>query len=191
MTVFKLLTTFVSGYVLWICSAKESILEIKSDGGIPFEKSSGFEISSIILPARFSFPADSNAGIVPIPFVAFTTNSLKDAASEKNTHIVKRGESLGSISELYNVRINDLKEWNNLKDNNIKAGQELAINKTIGNVQKNITKNASSDRVHMVKEGESLWTIAKLYKVLVADIMNWNNLKTDRVKIGQRLKILI
>ncbi len=123
--------------------------------------------------------------------ISTAAKTPKDAASEKNTHIVKRGESLGSISELYNVRINDLKEWNNLKDNNIKAGQELAINKTIGNVQKNITKNASSDRVHMVKEGESLWTIAKLYKVLVADIMNWNNLKTDRVKIGQRLKILI
>jgi len=112
------------------------------------------------------------------------------AMSDKNIHIVKRGESLGSISEQYNVRINDLKEWNNLKDSNIKVGQEIAINKQASATTKNMN-NKPSDRIHKVKEGESLWTIAKLYKVLVADIMNWNNLKSDRVKIGQKLKILI
>lgn len=121
--------------------------------------------------------------------VSSTSNNSRVTASE-SVHVVRRGESLGSISQQYNVKISDLKEWNNLKDNNIKAGQELAINKHVSATAKN-GNNKSSDKIHKVKEGESLWTIAKLYKVLVADIMNWNNLKSDRVKIGQRLKILI
>lgn len=121
--------------------------------------------------------------------VSSPSNNSRVTASE-SVHIVKRGESLGSISQQYNVKISDLKEWNNLKNNNIKAGQELAINKHVSAAEKNMN-NKSSDKIHKVKEGESLWTIAKLYKVLVADIMNWNNLKSDRVKIGQRLKILI
>ena len=42
---------------------------------------------------------------------------------------------------------------------------------------------------HRVKKGENLSTIASKYRVLISDLMTINNLKSDRLSIGQRLKI--
>ena len=42
---------------------------------------------------------------------------------------------------------------------------------------------------HRVKKGENLTTIASKYRVLISDLMTINNLKNDRLSIGQRLKI--
>ena len=42
---------------------------------------------------------------------------------------------------------------------------------------------------HRVKKGENLSTIASKYRVLISDLMTINNLKNDRLQIGQRLKI--
>lgn len=47
------------------------------------------------------------------------------------THIVKRGDNLGSISNKYNVSIADLKKWNSIKGSTIMAGQKLKIQQTI------------------------------------------------------------
>ena len=47
-----------------------------------------------------------------------------------------------------------------------------------------------SDRtVHTVKKGESLGSIAKKYKVSVANLKRWNNLKSDVISVGQKLTI--
>jgi LysM repeat protein len=43
---------------------------------------------------------------------------------------------------------------------------------------------------HKVKSGENLSTIAKKYKVTVAELKSWNSLKSDRVMIGQSFKII-
>ena len=45
-------------------------------------------------------------------------------------------------------------------------------------------------KVHTVKEGESIWTIAKKYNVSVSDVIAWNELDDDRIRIGWDLKIL-
>lgn len=44
-------------------------------------------------------------------------------------HTVKEGETLYRISRKYEVSVDDIKKWNNLKDNNIDKGQELIIKK--------------------------------------------------------------
>jgi membrane-bound lytic murein transglycosylase D len=48
----------------------------------------------------------------------------------------------------------------------------------------------SSDRIiYRVKSGDFLGSIANRYGVRVRDIKRWNNLRSDRLSIGQRLKI--
>ena len=42
-------------------------------------------------------------------------------------HTVVPGQSLSAIARLYNVKTSEIKEWNKLTDNNIKAGQKLSI----------------------------------------------------------------
>jgi len=54
----------------WICSAKESVLLTVNEGGKPFEKSNGLEISTRTFPFRFASPAIFNASSEPVPAVA-------------------------------------------------------------------------------------------------------------------------
>jgi membrane-bound lytic murein transglycosylase D len=42
-------------------------------------------------------------------------------------YTVKSGDNLGFISEWYHVRLSDLKYWNNLRNNTIRAGQKLVV----------------------------------------------------------------
>lgn len=48
----------------------------------------------------------------------------------------------------------------------------------------------AQDRVHLVKDGETLYSIARLYKVAVADILKANGLKdADSIRAGAKLRI--
>ncbi len=55
--------------------------------------------------------------------------SISSAGSsrKKITHTVRKGDGLGKIAEKYHVGVSELKKWNKLRGNTIKAGQHLAI----------------------------------------------------------------
>jgi len=120
----------------------------------------------------------------------------KNIGSKSITYKVKRGDTLGKIASENNITVKELKSLNDLEENKLTAGQKLIIgessteNKTSNSSKKSVSKKGSEEKVYRVKDGESLWTIAKKNNVPVADIITWNNLKNDKVKTGQRLKIL-
>ena len=110
--------------------------------------------------------------------------STNEISAKATLYKVQEGESLETISNKFNVSVKDLKEWNKLKSDKIKIGQDLIIY----SVQKSKNEN-EKNLVYYVREGESLWTIAKNYKVKVADLIAWNNLKDEKVKVGQKIII--
>jgi membrane-bound lytic murein transglycosylase D len=135
-----------------------------------------------------------------------TVKSLGDNTAKKSAntynYTIKKGDTISEIAEQFNVTMNDLKNWNNLSSNKLIAGKTLIIysdngpNSRSENSMNSVTSNSlklnsktDSSRIHKVAQGESLWTIAKKYKIFVSDIMAWNNLTSDRVKVGQKLKI--
>jgi LysM repeat protein len=60
---------------------------------------------------------------------ASPTNSSKGKES-KTVYIVQSGDTLTKIAKLYNVSIDDIKKWNNLKSDRIDVKQALTIYKT-------------------------------------------------------------
>jgi membrane-bound lytic murein transglycosylase D len=60
---------------------------------------------------------------------AKTTSSKTTTTSTVKTHVVKKGETLNSISKKYGCTVNDLKKWNGLKSNTVIVGQKLKIKK--------------------------------------------------------------
>ena len=60
----------------------------------------------------------------------------------------------------------------------------MAINEVHANANAGDTK---VNYTHLVKEGETLESIAKKYKISPSDIANWNNLYQNRVRVGQDL----
>jgi len=112
---------------------------------------------------------------------------------DKTIYVVKNGDTIGHIAERYSVSSNEIRNWNNLKGNKIIVGQELIVypgEKKEIKVVNNIVKSKSSNKVHKVKVGESLWTIARHYDIHIKDIMEWNNLQNDQIKPGIDLKIM-
>ena len=118
----------------------------------------------------------------------------QDSPASSITHTVKKGESLGSIAKKYGVTVPNLKKWNKLKNNTVHPGQRLTIYrsgsapKSSGNKSKAVSSKGSV-KIHTVKKGETLSSIANKYKCTVSDIKKWNNLKSNNVKVGQKLKI--
>ncbi len=140
------------------------------------------------------------------------TTSLGDNTTPKDGNIlhytVKDGDTIGEIAEMFKVSITDIKKWNNLGSNKVVLGKAVVIysdvepsakssktknNSDLQNISSSRSKNTdqknSNVAIHSVREGESLWTIAKNNNVLVSDLITWNNLSNDRVKVGQKIKI--
>ena len=122
--------------------------------------------------------------------------------SDSFIHVVKKGESLGSIARKYHVTAANIKQWNHLKRETIHAGQRLTIYRSgapmaqVSKSTKSGTKSSSGKttstttvKTHTVKKGETLNSIAKKYGCTVNDLKKWNGLKTNNVKVGQKLKI--
>jgi membrane-bound lytic murein transglycosylase D len=125
-----------------------------------------------------------------------------EEVSDSFVHVVKKGESLGSVARKYHVTVAKIKKWNHLKRETLHVGQRLTIyrsgspsaqvnNKTTKSSAKNNNKatKSASLKTHTVKRGETLSSISRKYGCTVNDLKKWNNLKSNRVKVGQKLKI--
>lgn len=115
---------------------------------------------------------------------------------------VKSGDYLGRIASNYRVSVNQIKRWNNLKNNNIRVGQRLRIYRGGVAPSSSSATSASSSSAssstgsqtgnkvtYTVKSGDVLGKIAEKHGVGVSEIKKWNNLKDNTIKIGQQLTI--
>ncbi|WP_188623056.1 C40 family peptidase [Caldalkalibacillus thermarum] len=121
-----------------------------------------------------------------LAFAAFS----KDTEASGGTYTVKRGDSLWKISRQYQVTIEQLMAWNNLRSSTIYVGQRLYIapphRHTSSSGGSSSTYQAAT---YTVKPGDSLWKIARNYNTTVAQLKSVNNLRSDLIRVGQVLKI--
>ncbi|EDK26351.1 N-acetylmuramoyl-L-alanine amidase [Vibrionales bacterium SWAT-3] len=105
-------------------------------------------------------------------------------------HKVSRGESLSVIASKYGTSTQALMKYNNLKSSSLAIGQVLKIP---GGVSSSSSSSAVKTKTitHTVKSGEYLGKIASRYKVSVADIKRENRLKSETVRVGQKLRITV
>jgi membrane-bound lytic murein transglycosylase D len=108
-------------------------------------------------------------------------------SSDRKTHRVRPGESLSVIARRYRVSVKDLQRWNNISDpRTLRAGNNLII--FYSPVEPAKDKGTVK---YVVQRGDSLWSIAKKYKVDIKDIESWNSLNGSSVlQPGQSIKIV-
>ncbi|WP_411895672.1 LysM peptidoglycan-binding domain-containing protein [Winogradskyella sp. A2] len=96
-------------------------------------------------------------------------------------HTVKKGETLYSIARRYEIELATLKEENELTSSIINVGQRLKIRNF------DLSKDINSTNVWVVKEGDSLYTIAFKTGTTVSKLKRINGLQSDIIKVGQKL----
>jgi len=98
-----------------------------------------------------------------------------------DSYIVQAGDSLYSISRRYGLTVDELKRLNNLSSNTLSIGQRLLVSGNPG--------STGSSNDYIVQPGDSLYKIARDFGISVDELMNFNNLSSNLLSIGQVLKI--
>ncbi len=148
-------------------------------------------------------------------FASKTKNRVSN--QEKIKHKVKSGETMLAIANQYGVTSTQIKRWNGMKSNRVSSGRVLTIyvdnggyalnnspaskatpetkssqNKTTAKTSReSINKSLGSTySTYKVRSGDSFYTIAKKYSgVSAQDIMEFNNVSSSSLRVGQTLKI--
>lgn len=104
--------------------------------------------------------------------------------AQSRTHRVRSGESLYTIGKRYGVSVDRIKAANGLRRNTIRVGQELVIP-----ARSSGSTVTSEGKVHRVRSGDTLSEIARRYGTTVSKLRSANGLTSNRLRIGQELKI--
>ena len=120
-----------------------------------------------------------------VPYInkAVQTNNQKILA----VHEVQSTETLYSISRKYEVDVQEIRTWNQLGNQPLAIGQRLIIYDKARSEPEQIT--TPGDIVHIVKQGETLYSLSKTYQVSVDQLIAWNSLTDASIDLGDALII--
>jgi LysM repeat protein len=142
---------------------------------------------------QFNPSAGSGLSIGQVLKIPYTHKS-PSSASTGGIHKVAEKETLFSISRMYGVSIDEIKEWNKLTSNSLSPGQELIIKKT--DTQPSVASSANVNAemkmqkgVHQVAQKETMFSISKQYNVSIDDLKRWNNMDGNDLQIGQLIYV--
>jgi membrane-bound lytic murein transglycosylase D len=122
-------------------------------------------------------------------------NGLKKTGDGKRyIYAVKRGDNLWDIGRQYGISVTQLTQWNGISSKSLlRPGQKLTVwvkqdnTGKQGSLIKTVAKK-DADNAYTVKQGDSLWLIAKKFDIRVKDLLKWNNLKKGKhLQPGQSL----
>lgn len=106
---------------------------------------------------------------------------FQEETAEYTIYQVRPGDSLYGIAKQNNLTMDELIRYNNLNTPLLQVGQQLRIPKQ--------TSTETGEIEYIVKSGDNLYAIANRYNTSVDEIMNYNNLKSNLLTIGQVLQI--
>ena len=144
---------------------------------------------------------------------AYLAQSDPDDLAPLNWHTVRKGETLATIAKKLKVNRTDLAEANYLSTRaKVATGQRLIIPRepallvartdnpapdtesrqvdvTLASTAPEAAEPAQASLIYRVKRGDTLFSIAKLYRTTVASLKTWNRLGSNSIRVGQRLTI--
>ena len=141
----------------------------------------------------------------PVMPVAYNPSSAQVAKPQ--LYKVARGDTLFLIAKKQGVSVSDLREWNRLKGNTVYVGKNIVVSRPVAganviskpveatsprmvaNTRTSIANEAGRLIVHQVRYGDTLWKLARRYRVTVQQLRSWNRLTRDGLTPNQKIKI--
>jgi len=107
----------------------------------------------------------------PLDKVAETSK----ASPEDLYHLVRKGDTLSSVSRKYSVSLAELRELNDLKKSaKLRNGQKLLV-------------KSAGQKKYTVKKGDNILSIARKFDIDAEELMEINEMDSPSLKIGQKL----
>jgi membrane-bound lytic murein transglycosylase D len=141
--------------------------------------------SSASTAARSTGSATSSSSTAP-------ALAASQSAAASSHHIIRPGETLWGIARKHGVSVAELQKANRLKDATIAPGRSLVIPTASGGNQRLSGAEAATSQKpaeHVVKQGETLWSIARIYSSTTAAIQGLNRMEGEIIRPGQTLLI--
>ena len=121
------------------------------------------------------------------------------------SYTVRKGDVLATIARKNNLSLDELKRINGLKSNTVKAGRKLALvsspKKSASAPERKAVKALAASEIkpkakkaetvtrYKVRRGDTLYSIAKQFKVETSDLMRWNSVSAKTLTPGKTLTI--
>jgi membrane-bound lytic murein transglycosylase D len=125
------------------------------------------------------------AGLPPTPSVELYT--------------VRTGDNLTRLARTHGITAAQVQAWNQLSTETVVAGQKLRFGGPVPDAvavrpTPRPTREARPEpnfSTHTVQPGDTLYNISRRFKVSVQELRRLNHLKTDDVKLGQKLVVQV
>jgi len=104
-------------------------------------------------------------------------------------YAVTNGDTLSQIAARFDIPTSWLRSRNNLRNDHLKIGQVLLIPHSRDNIDylSNTLNSAEQPNYHSVRQGDSLWTIARKYDTSIKRLRETNKLSSNTLRVGDRL----
>ena len=148
----------------------------------PLAPTTGSTVASLpVAPTPTSIPTVVPTDVPAVP------------SGETQVHTVAKGEMLSTIARKYHVSVRAVEDANpGINALKLQIGQKLNIPAAAtapSTVATTADAPVADTNIYVVKSGDMLEKIAKAHGTTVKAIKSANNMKTDRINVGQKLKI--
>lgn len=143
----------------------------------------------------FGEPLPARVDHTPAPA---PTASVAPTPREGMSYTIRRGESLSAIAVRHNMSWRQLADYNRIADpNSIRAGQTILIPGAGGSsssapapaAAQQASAPVAGTGTYVVQSGDNLTLVARRHNTTVRDLKAVNNLSSDTIRVGQRLKL--
>ncbi len=160
--------------------------DVAKETGIPFPELRRLNPELV----KNILPRDKNGYYLKVPVgkgvqVAQAEPRLKKwvrTPRNRTWHRVRRGENLSVLAHRFGTDVGTLKRLNDLSGTVILVGQRLRVSGEF-------PEGGDAVKWHRVYPGESLWGIAKKYRMSVRDLRALNKLRSNMIHAGRRLLV--
>ena len=203
-------------YNLTLPSVPDETQFVVADTGSQLDLALAAELAGIDVDTVYAYnpgynrwstdPAGPHRLVMPIAAADTFTTALAEVPEDDRVrwkrHKIKNGEAISQIARKYNTTTAQIREANNLRGDTIRAGHYLLIpvaTKPLSAYSKSADarlaktqnrKRAGNKVEHVVRKGESFWTISRHYKVTHRQLAAWNGMAPgDPLAIGRKLVV--
>jgi LysM repeat protein len=146
-------------------------------------------------PASNASALQTNVNNPPEAVAAPAPSTLAPAVVAPSEYKVQRGDTFSTIAKKFHITTKAITDANpGVDPTKLQIGQTLhipasTVTAPTGSNGTSLTEPAAGEQIYTVQSGDTLIGIAAKFKVTVKALRSLNDLTTDKIKVGQKLKI--